>query len=125
MPETRTAHVALTDTGFVVVRIHNGAHQSLAEAQANLSMALSETAGRRRPLLIDIRVGKPLESDVRHYYSGQKLVEGFVAVALLVEASPFGRMMGNVYLRVARLGIPTQLFSDEARAVEWLTGHRL
>jgi hypothetical protein len=33
--------------------------------------------------------------------------------------------MGNVYLRVARPGIPTQLFSDEARALEWLTEHRL
>src|SRR5215470_3891496 len=125
MPETRTANVALTETGLVAVRIHNGAHQSLADAKANLSTAIAETAGLRRPLLIDIRGARPLESDVRHYYSGQKLMEGFVAVALLVEASPFGRMMGNVYLRVARLGIPTPLFSDETRAVEWLTGHRL
>jgi hypothetical protein len=29
-----------------------------------------------------------------------------------------------VYLRVAKPGIPTQLFSDETRAVDWLNGHR-
>ena len=34
-------------------------------------------------------------------------------------------MMGNVYLRVARPGIPTKLFSNEAKAVEWLTQYHL
>ena len=70
---------------------------------------------KRRPLLIDIRTAQPLEADARHHYSGQTLVERFSALALLVEASPFGRMLGNVYLRIARPGIPTQLFSDETR----------
>ena len=109
---------------MLIVRIRPGMHQSLEDAKTNLETALSETAGRRRPLLIDIRNAQALDADVRHHYSGQALVDGFSALALLVEASPFGRMMGNVYLRVARPGIPTQLFSDEARAVEWLTQHR-
>ena len=40
------------------------------------------------------------------------------SLALLIDASPLGRMMGNVYLRIARPGVPTQLFADEAQAVE-------
>ena len=84
---------------------------------------MAETAGRRRPLLIDIRTAQPLDADARHHYSGQTLVERFSALALLIDASPFGRMMGNVYLRIARPGIPTQLFAEEARAVEWLNGY--
>jgi hypothetical protein len=51
------------------------------------------------------------------------LVERFSALALLVEGSPFGRMMGNVYLRIARPGIPTQLFAEEAQARKWLTDY--
>jgi hypothetical protein len=125
MPETRTALIALNDDGLLIVRIHDGAHQSLEDARENLAAAVTETRGRRRPLLIDIRTAKPLDADARHHYSGQTLVERFSALALLVEASPFGRMMGNVYLRVARPGIPTQLFADEARALEWLNDHRL
>ena len=124
MPETRTAHIDLNEDGLVVVRIHKAAYQSLEDAKANLAMALSETAGRRRPLLIEIRGAQPLDAEARHHYSGQTLVEGFSALALLVEGNPLGRMMGNVYLRVARPGIPTQLFSDEARAVEWLIQNR-
>ena len=124
MPETKTARIALNDQGLLIVRIRDGAYQSLADAKENLALAVSETRGERRPLLIDIRKAQPLEADARHHYSGQTLVERFSALALLIEGSPFGRMMGNVYLRIARPGIPTQLFSDEGRAMEWLNAHR-
>jgi len=124
MPETKTARIALNDQGLLIVRIKDGAYQSLADAKVNLAVAVSETRGERRPLLIDIRKAQPLEADARHHYSGQTLVERFSALALLIEGSPFGRMMGNVYLRIARPGIPTQLFSDEGRALEWLSAQR-
>ena len=124
MIATRTAKIGLSDAGVVVVRINAGAYQSLGDAKENLAAAVSETAGRRRPLLIDIRSARPLEADARHHYSGQLLNERFSAMALLIEASPFGRIMGNVYLRIARPGIPSRLFSEEADAAEWLSGGR-
>ena len=49
--------------------------------------------------------------------------DNFSALALVIEASPLGRMMGNVYFSVARLAIPTHLFVDEAPALEWLKKH--
>ena len=125
MPETRTAKIDLNGDGLLIVRINTGAYQSLDDAKENLAAAVSQTGGRRRPLLIDIRAAQPLDADARHHYSGQTLVDRFSALALLIDSSPFGRMMGNVYLRVARPGIPTQLFADEIRAIEWLSGHRL
>jgi hypothetical protein len=124
MPETKTARIALNPAGLLIVRIKDGARQSLADAKENLAAAVAETQGERRALLIDISKAQGLDADARHHYSGQTLVERFSALALLIESSPFGRMMGNVYLRVARPGIPTQLFSDEARALEWLGDHR-
>lgn len=63
-----------------------------------------------------------MTAEARHIYSGRTLVDGFTALGLLVEASPLGLMMGNVYFRVARPGIPARLFTDEARAHEWLKG---
>jgi hypothetical protein len=123
MPVTNTARINLNAHGLLIVRINDGAQQTLDDARENLAAAVSETGGKRRPLLIDVRTAKPLDADARHHYTGLTLVERFSALALLVEASPFGRMMGNVYLRVARPGIPTQLFSDETQALEWLNGH--
>jgi hypothetical protein len=124
MPETRTARIALCEQGLVIVRVNDGVVQSVADARENLALAVSETQGQPRPLLVDIRAAQPLDADARHHYSGQTM-DRFSAMALLVEASPLGRMLGNVYLRVARPGIPTQLFADELRAVEWLKGYRL
>lgn len=123
MRETATARVDLGADGVVTVRIQPGVHQSMANAEENLGAALGERDGRRRPLLIDMRGAKSLDPEVRHYYSGQVLIDGFLALGLLVDASPLGTMMGNVYLRVARPGIPTRLFTAEARAHEWLEGH--
>ena len=123
MPDTKTARINLNGEGLLVVRVNAGAGQSLDEAKENLAVAVSQTAGQRRPLLIDIRSAKPLDADARHHYSGQTLVDSFSALALLVEASPFGRMMGNVYLRIARPGIPTQLFAEEPQALKWLINY--
>src|SRR5262245_31208880 len=120
MLDTRTALIHLSNDGVVIVRIRHGAVQSLDDARTNLADALSDTAGRRRALLIDISTARPLQADARHHFSGQILIDGFSAMALLVETSPLGRMMGNVYLRIARPGIPTQLFGDDSRATEWL-----
>lgn len=125
MPDTKTAAIHLDEDGLVIVKIRDNAYQSLEDAKANLATAISATAGRRRPLLIDIRTAQPLDADARHHYSGQTLVDGFSALALLVESSPFGRMMGNVYLRVARPGVPSRLFTEERRALEWLINHRV
>ena len=124
MADTKTAIINLRDDGLVIVRIRDGAYQSLEDARTNLAVAISETAGQRRPLLVDIRTSQPLDADARHHYSGQTLVDSFTALALLIDSSPLGRMMGNVYFRVARPGIPALLFGDESRAVEWLIQHR-
>ena len=123
MRETDTALVALADDGVLTVRIRRGAHQSISDAALNLSAALVERGGQRRPLLVDIREAQPLNAEVRHYYSGQVL-DGFTALGLLVDASPFGLMMGNIYFRVARPGIPTRLFTEPSEAHQWLTMYR-
>lgn len=120
MSETATARIDLGDDGVLIVRIRKGARQLPADARENLAAALSAGQGRRRPMLVDITGCPPLSAETRHVYSGQTLVAGFSALGLLVEASPLGRMMGNVYFRVARPGIPTHLFIEEDRAIRWL-----
>src|SRR5262245_50769747 len=120
--ETTTAQVALSEHGILIVRIREGAQQRPADARANLAATVEAAAGKRRPLLVDISRSPPLDAETRHLYSGETLVATFTALAMVVDTSPLGRMMGNVYLRVARPGIPTRLFTDEASAIAWLQG---
>jgi len=124
MIETRTAVIHLAPYGIVIVRIKKDATQSIDDAVENLASAVQVTDRQRRPLLIDIRTAMPLEDDVRRQYSGQRVVEHFSALGLLVDGGPFGRMMGNLYFRVAQLGIATQIFATEGDAVAWLMTYR-
>lgn len=117
--QTRTAVVERTSEGVITVRVRAGERQSVADATDNLSAALELRSGERRPILIDIRHAVPLDAEVRRYYSGQVLSD-FRALALLVNANPLGRMIGNVYLRIANTAIPTRLFTSEPSALEWL-----
>jgi hypothetical protein len=119
VPRTPTAEIVLHE-GVVTTRIAAGVQQSLGDAQVNLAATVAACGHEKRPLLVDISRCRPLEPEVRHYYTGEVLVASFLALALVVEATAFGRMMGNIYLRVARPGVPTRLFPDEAAARAWL-----
>lgn len=123
MRETATAQIGLGEDGILVVRIRQGAVQRPRDARENLDAAIAEGAGRRRPILVNIVGTAPLDAETRHLYSGEALNNSFTALAMVIEASPLGMMMGNVYLRVARPGIPTQLFTDQTLAFDWLRGY--
>jgi hypothetical protein len=120
MPRTATASIELASNGSVVVRIGPGVKQSLDDAQENIAASVALAGGKPRPLLVDISRAEPLEAPVRHFYSGEWLGQHFTALALVVGANALGRMMGSVYLRIARPGVPTRLFDREPEALSWL-----
>jgi hypothetical protein len=122
--ETRTALIYVLNPGIVMVRIKKDLLQSLDDAEANLSAAIREAEEQRRPLLLDLRHAMPLDDDIRRRYSGPRIVDNFSALGLVVDEGPFGRMMANLYLRVADLKIATRLFASEGEAIAWLLGHR-
>src|SRR5205823_6382567 len=94
--------------------------QALDDAEVNLSAAIQETGEQRRPLLLDLRQAMPLDDDIRRLYSGPRIADNFSALGLVVADGPFGRMMANLYLRVANLEIATRLFATEGEAIAWL-----
>jgi hypothetical protein len=119
MRETRAATIESRD-GLLVVRIRSGVRQTLEDARANLDACVVESGGARPGVMLDLTQAVPLDPAVRHFYTGPTIDEICSQLALVVEANPLGRIMGNVYLRVARLSVPTQVFSREDKALAWL-----
>jgi hypothetical protein len=119
---TGKAEVWLRDEGIVHVRVFPHARQSVADAEQNLEAARSLCGGQRRPVLVDITGCEPLEPQVRRCYTGDAL-KPFSAIAMLVDATTFGRMIGNIYLQIATAGVPTRLFQGERESVAWLSEH--
>lgn len=133
MKETRSARIELHPAGCIIVRCIPGITQNLDEARENVAVAVELAGGsRRRPLLVDISQVAPLNSEVRHYYVGGALANNFTALALRVEDSPLGHMLGSVffqmmdavYRRDQAAGIPTRFFTDEESAIAWLTSEK-
>lgn len=120
MIKTRTATLQVKG-GVVVAKLAPGLKQTIEDATENLASAVQLARPSKKPILIDIREGEPLEAHVRHYYTGKILVDSFLALAMLVNANPVGIMTGNIYFRVAKPGIPTRLFTDEDEAMKWLS----
>lgn len=94
--------------------------QDLNDAVENLSAAIQASDGALRPLLIDIRQSELLDPAARRHYATQPLDAHFTALALLLATSPFGVMMGNVYMKMARHSVPMRLFAEEPQARAWL-----
>lgn len=102
----------------------------MEDAKENVAVSVELGGGKRRsPLVVNITRTAPLSSEVRHYYAGGALADNFTALGLVVEDSPFGRMLGEVffgmidrvYRRDNEAGIRTRVFTDEESAVAWLT----
>ena len=116
---TRTARIETTPDGIVITRILPDVDQRVSDAVENISVSADACGGRRAPIVVDLRRARALDAETRHYYSGKKLIESFTAIALLVPVGAFGRMMGNLYLRVAKPGVPAKLFDSEDSALAW------
>ena len=124
MRDTRAATVQARD-GLLFVRIRPGVRQTLDDARANIGACAAEMPGQRVGVVLDISRAVPLDPEVRHFYTGPAVDDACSALALVVGMNPLGRMLGNVYLRVARLGVPTQVFDRESKAVAWLRAQAL
>jgi hypothetical protein len=120
---TRTAQVETTPDGIVITRILPDVDQQVSDAVENIAASAEACGGRRAPIVVDLRRARTLDAETRHYYSGKKLTDSFTAIALLVPAGAFGRMLGNLYLRVASPGIPARLFDSEEAALAWSSRH--
>ena len=116
---TRTARVERTSEGIIVTRILPEVRQTLSDAVDNVAVSAEACGGQRAPIVVDLRQATPLDAETRHYYTGKQLTDSFISVAVLVQANAFGKMMGNLYLRVARPGIPARLFDSEEEAMRW------
>ena len=77
------------------------------------------TEGKKYPLLVDIKNVKTSTKEARDFLASEKGCEGLVASGILIGSS-IGSMIGNFFINISRPYIPTQLFSDEAKAKKWL-----
>ena len=123
MVTTKTCKVWLGDDGIVRSIMHPGAEDCLETAKENVSAGIKVSGGIKRPLLLDMSKIKSMDKDARDYYARCDKREGSEKAVALAVKSPVSRMIGNFFLGLNKSTIPTRLFTDDKKALEWLINH--
>jgi hypothetical protein len=121
--ETRACRFELDQRGFVRATMREGLEMDLADAQEALRATARFCDGGPIPVLVDSRGIKFQTKDAREHFVSEE-AEGITSAVALLVGSPVSRMIGNFFIRRNGPRIPTQLFTEEDEAVEWLVGGR-
>lgn len=116
---TRTQKIWLREDGILHFLSLPEIEHELEDAIENIKVASSLGNGQRLPALIDLRKIKGMNREARAYYAGNETAKVESAAALLID-SYIGHMLGNFFMGLNKPIIPTQLFTDEAEAIDWL-----
>ena len=119
---TRTAKIWLDADGIMRISTFPSLEDTMDDARQNIAACTKVAAGKRRPLLVDMRSLKAQSREVRAYYTGPETMKLNLAVAILVD-SPMSRVIGNFFLGFNKMDLPTQLFRSDDEALTWLKGY--
>ncbi len=108
----------------IVVTITTTATQDLTSAKENVAFQRKVAAGKPRPLLVDMTSVRSISKEAREEYVKER--EGpFITAVALVTKSSIARMVGNFFIGLNHTHVPAKLFSDPAKARDWLLQYRV
>ena len=118
--ETEYVYLKLTN-GIVHVIFKSNLNIKLDIAQKIVNSRLELIDGKSYPTLVDGRNVISMDKETRDCFVSEKGREGVKAAAVLT-GSVFNRFLSNFFLKVSfvKSYFPTRLFTDEAKAIEWL-----
>lgn len=90
------------------------------DALENLN-ALDSEKKPPHPILVDIRKLQGMDREARNIYRDPLRNAKTTMVALIV-SSPLSRAIGNFFIGLNRMHVPTRLFSSVEEAYAWLRG---
>jgi hypothetical protein len=116
--QTKTGRIWLAG-GIIHVAYVADAELGVDDAIQDLAAMPELAGGTRRPAYVDISRVRSTSGAARATYAGAEAATVSSALALLVR-SPISRVLGNFYLGPNRPTFPAKLFTEPARALQWL-----
>ena len=117
--ETRTALLRRADSGVVRMVMRGGVEVGCADAYENLRALASLAGGTPVRVLCDLRAALSFSREARIAFSAPD-TSAYVAAVACVVGSPVSRLIGNFFIGLNRIPVPTRIFSSEHEATDWL-----
>lgn len=119
--ESAASYFWLNEDGIMIILNKSKPVHSLKDALENIEFTRLVSAGKPRPLLIDITEIKSMTREAREVYAKEGSEARVKAIALVTK-SQMGRILGNFFLGFNKPEAPTKLFNNHASAKKWLSG---
>lgn len=92
----------------------------LEDAKVHVEMILENFADvLPLPTLVNNGNLKNSSKEARDYFAGPDMAKISTVLALLINSS-LAKIAGNLFLQFNKPNVPTKLFTDRAKALEWL-----
>ena len=117
--ETRTATVFLYKKNFVKMVMKENVLLDLEDMKANHEAENKVNNYEPHVILVDTRLNSLSSDEARKFSSGDEPAKYRIALAFLFDGLS-GRIVANSYLNLYHPKFPTQKFTDENEAIQWL-----
>lgn len=120
--ETQWATLELTESGVLVFRYFDGVELDEAVARAVVAAGV-ELCGDLvpTPVLALLDQIKGFTRGAREFFADSDENRAASSKVALVVSSPIAKVIANFFMKLNKPRVPTRLFTDQAKAVEWLT----
>ena len=103
--------------GIAKIRYTAGAIVTEDDARKSVAELFALTSGRRAVVFVDIRKAKSVSREARAVFG--EAANRYAALALLAGSLPT-QGIANFFIGLSRPKVPTQMFTDEEKALTWL-----
>lgn len=108
---------------ILFVSYKNGVTITLDVAKEIVKQRKEFTGNKLYPILVKDEGLVSVEKDARDYFSNEG-VEGLSAGAFVIK-SVYSTFFFNFYLKITNPKVPAKMFTDEAKAIEWLQQYKV
>ena len=116
--ETPTASLIL-ENGVLFVEMKANINLGLTEMQELLRQAVELNQHKKYFAIIDTQSPYETSLEARNYYSKSEYTDYRYADAFIVTSLPM-RLLVNFYISFHKPKIPTKMFNNEKKAIEWI-----
>ena len=113
------ARIWLDEDGIIRVKLAPETEVTLEAMKEMMSLQSEILAGKKAPVLVDMRKFGSSTREARTYTAGEAGQKLYLGAALLIGSS-VGRMLGNIFINFSKPRYPTRLFTSEDDALAWL-----
>ncbi|MCH2046424.1 MAG: hypothetical protein MK212_20080 [Saprospiraceae bacterium] len=93
---------------------------TLEDVKKHVKILNSQLRNGRFLFLADIRTTKRISKEVRDYLGANQEIIALTKAGALLVGSNVSRVVANLFFKFNQPAFPTQLFTNEEAAIEWL-----